>query len=144
MYWSASGDNFSLLTPLEAKKEKHNQYKISQTLDRPSSKTFYVQIRTTEVDGYRSKSVVRRVGPAENASFSVFPNPAISEIYIEHSDASRLLIYNMNGKLVQDNQLSAGINEIPLQNHIISGTYTLVLKALDNTILDRKKLLVNP
>jgi hypothetical protein len=74
--------------------------------------------------------------PSET-SLQVFPNPTSDFILFESTAGSFLIIYDLNGRIVLNEQLIDGLNRVSL-NHLSAGMYTAVVQdknAIVKTIL---------
>lgn len=134
LYWSLDGRDFEKWADLDYEKDNVQQYTIDEELDRPTSNGFYVQIKTTEIDGYESRSVIRRLPEVDVTGLEVYPNPATDMLYISQEKDTHMDMLSLEGKKVLSLKLQKGLNEVPLPGSILKGTYILrFTDSLDKT-----------
>lgn len=134
LYWSLDGRDFEKWADLDYEKDNVQQYTIDEELDRPTSNGFYVQVKTTEIDGYESRSIIRRIQEAEAPEIEIYPNPATNMLYISQEKDAHMDMLSLEGKKVLSLKLQKGLNEVPLPGSILKGTYILrFTDSLDKT-----------
>lgn len=135
LYWSLDGRDFEKWADLDYEKDNVQQYTIDEEMDRPTSSGFYVQIKTTEIDGHESRSVVRRIQETEGTEIEVYPNPVADMLYINQDQPVQMELLSMEGKIALSIKLQKGFNEIPLPNSLRNGSYLLKLSDFHNHVL---------
>ncbi len=96
-------------------------------------------INTRNVGGYKFSqgflqpnylNILSVIEPVVTSNIKVYPNPAISEVYIQSDDKiTVVVIYDMHGKQVAKIQNSSNI--IPLDN-LSAAPYMFVFNTIDN------------
>ena len=77
----------------------------------------------------------------ETTKLKIYPNPANNEITIEGVDISvKMEIYTVLGEQVQNHQLNSGKESFSL-DALNVGTYIVVFKDHNGTIIDRRRLI---
>ncbi|MFT3794436.1 T9SS type A sorting domain-containing protein [Flavobacterium sp.] len=74
----------------------------------------------------------------ENESFKIYPNPVEDNLYIDlkKSGKTRLLLYDLSGKVVADEVMDQS-TQVPV-GHLASGVYSVYLWTSENTIYTAK------
>jgi hypothetical protein len=86
---------------------------------------------STVIDiGVKESSVTLSINEFANSSFSVFPNPIISQVKIQANDSqlfNKIILYNINGQVIKEHKLENLSNEYTLENlnHLNSGIYIM-------------------
>lgn len=86
---------------------------------------------STVIDiGAKESSVTLSINEFANSSFSVFPNPIISQVKIQANDSqlfNKIILYNINGQVIKEHKLENLSNEYTLENlnHLNSGIYIM-------------------
>lgn len=78
---------------------------------------------------------------ADNADFSIYPNPAREAFYIENARAGRLSLTDLNGRVLQSRYLDAGAHTLDWAAHLGPGVYFLKLEEKEGALV--RKLLVD-
>lgn len=126
---------------------KHTVSKYNYT-DAASNQLAYYRLKVTSNNNTQLYSYIIKLSnsPSHNA-FTIYPNPAAHSttlsIYKAHATAATIQVYNFNGTLVhtQYNQLSAGINTVPvLVNQLPQGIYSI--KLVCNHVTVTQKLII--
>lgn len=78
-----------------------------------------------------------------SAEFKVYPNPASHAIYIEHklNESIDVSIFDLSGKLITKKEISSSTQIIHLPKELENGTYLLLLKTDENSII--KQLIIS-
>ncbi|MFP5042901.1 glycosyl hydrolase family 28 protein [Parasediminibacterium sp. JCM 36343] len=137
---STDGNSFTSITALHAKNNLiQNDYSTSDAS--LFTGTVYYRLKMVGKDGSFSYSKIVAVPlPTYNSQLSIFPNPAKNTITVSHpgfTKAAQLNILSADGKclsslLIQPGKTSTLLNVASLT----SGTYTIVVKTQDKTLIN--------
>ncbi len=108
---SRDGVHFENLMNVDGAGNSNNVLYYHEKDKQPFDGITYYRLKQTDFDGQFSYSDIRAVKLEKSATttFSVFPNPATDHFFVkfdEQSEAQRLFILDMNGKVVREIQLN--------------------------------------
>jgi ELWxxDGT repeat protein len=135
---STDGFTFSKIGTRVAYNQTSNAYHFNDNISN-TTKLFY---RIKQIDKIGSFHYSKIVAITTNAnSFTVFPTIFTNSITIQNNsnDVSVLQIYTSEGKLISQNVLKAGVNNIVINNNISGMLFYKIIK--NNDVLQSGKLI---
>jgi hypothetical protein len=110
-----------------------NQASYSFTDFYPANALNYFRILQDDLDGKENYSEIITVNIAGSKQVSAWPNPATDVIHINSpltngGGSSRLLIYDISGRIVMQGGLQSGMNTVQVAS-LPHGTYILTVKS---------------
>jgi hypothetical protein len=118
----------------EGQGQLHREYNFSDDVSGIKAKVIYYRLKMVDLDGMYSYSevlLVRMISATDEASLSVYPNPAIDELRITipvswQNKSVSYSIYNMQGILVKERSRSnagqtesVSISDLPVGNYLV-------------------------
>lgn len=126
---SENGVDFTKIGWLESKGEAVKNYDLKDR-NVVAGKRYYYRLKMVDTDQTFSFSMIRTamMETTDNASFSVYPNPAHRNLHVKNTqefEAAHLYILNKKGEPVYDNENWSGENLTIKVSHLPSGMYTV-------------------
>jgi Secretion system C-terminal sorting domain len=133
---STDGSNFSAVANKEAAGSSYTERSYSLTDPNMTTSVYYYRVKLVDFDGKISYSNIAQVrkGKGGIKGIATFPNPAVSHINVEFSNAKGnyiLSLYNQAGQEVYKQKVNIGYNVQYVsisRNSLAAGTYTVRAK----------------
>lgn len=130
---STDGSNFTTVGKQNAVGNASN-YTYSDALSSIAASTVYYRLVAVDVDGTKTNSSVIAISINNNASFSVYPNPANSFINVRTNSSAGynlLVVTDMAGHTVLTHKMQGSLVEQIALGTLAKGTYTVSLFTLN-------------
>ena len=129
---STDGSNFTTVGKQNAVGNASN-YTYSDALSSIAASTVYYRLVAVDVDGTKTNSSVIAISINNNASFSVYPNPANSFINVRTNSSAGynlLVVTDMAGHTVLTHKMQGSLVEQIALGTLAKGTYTVSIYCL--------------
>jgi hypothetical protein len=135
--WSKDGKYFTEIAKIESKSNYRENKEYSYTHENPANGTNYYRLTQYDIDG-RSETfkIVSVYFDLDGKAMFIAPNRVDDNLRVEFAqpvENGRLLIYSLEGQLVQSNILAKGIDIVNIDvAGLVAGQY--IVKYVDSNI----------